>query len=193
MKKIKRNLLVAVVLMLGTFTNYANVEGISNKIKAVKVIFENVEKGHELTVKNHAGIVIYNEDINQNGELIKFFDFSHLNNGVYTIEVEKEYEILIKEFEVKNTLVSFHKEAEKTLFRPVILTKKDRIFISRINFDKSPLNVAIYYNDEIIVEETISSEDKVLEKCYHLDLTVKGNYRAIVSNTITNSIKEFTF
>jgi len=190
MKKIKRNLLVAVVFMLGTLNNYANVEKIS---KNIKVVFENVEKGHALTIKDHAGTVIYNENIYRNGLLVKFFDFSSLQNGSYTIEVEKEYEILIKEVEVKNTLVTLKKDSEKIIFRPVILNKEDRVFISRINFDKSPLHVTVYYKNDIIVDETISSEEKVLEKTYHLDKAVKGDYIVIVSNKDTGSIKEFSF
>jgi len=190
MKKIKRNLLLAVVFMLGTLNNYANVEKIS---KNIKVVFENVEKGHALTIKDHVGTVIYNEDIYKNGILVKVFDFSSLENGSYSIEVEKEFEILVKEVEVKNQQVILKKDSEKVIFRPVIKNKEDRVFISRINFDKSPLNVTVYYKDYVIVEETISSEDRIIEKTYHLDQALKGEYRVVVSNKATSSIKEFTF
>lgn len=192
MKKVNKNLLVAVALMLGTLINYANVESISkNTSTSTKVIFENVEKGHALVIKDHSGTVIYNENISKNGKLIKFYDFSHLDNGDYSIEVEKEYELLIKEFNVKNGVTTL--KSEEVIFRPVILTKKDRVFISRINFDKSPLNVTVYYKGYVILEETISSEDKVLEKTYHLDQALKGDYTVTVSSKNSSSRKEFNY
>ena len=190
MKKFKNNLLVAIALMLGTLTNYANVEKIS---KNIRVVFENVEKNHALTIKDQEGVVLYNENIHENGMLVKFFDFSTLNDGIYTIEVEKEHEIIIKEVDIKDNVVTLNKAAEKVLYRPSIEIKEDRVFVSRINTDKSPLHVTVYYKDHEIAEETVASEKEVVTKVYHLDEALRGNYSIVVSSKETSYSKEFSF
>ena len=191
MKTVKRNLLVALVLMLGTLNNYASVE---NKIsKATKIVFENVEEGHPLKIKDDEGVVVYNENIFKSGKLIKFFDFSNLEDGDYTIEVEKEFEIAVKTVKVEEGEATIDKETATVLFRPVVVNKKDKVLISRINFDKSPLHVVIYYNDYVIVEETVSSDEKIIEKVYQLDSALKGEYKVVVSGRETASFKKFDF
>ena len=191
MKAIKRNLLVAVVL-LGTLVNYANVDENFKNTKLIKVVFENVQKNHDLVVKNSEGVVLHKENISKDGYLVKFFDFSYLNDGEYTVEVNKDYEILIKSFKVENSKVVVSKNVEKTIFKPVIKTIDNHIQISRINFDKSALNISIYYKNNIIVEEVVKSDDKLVNKLYKLDDTIKGNYRVIVSNNNKSYTKEFT-
>lgn len=192
MKTIKRNLLVAVVFMLGTLVNYANVDENFKSTKLIKVVFENVQKNHDLVVKNSEGVVLHKENISKDGYLVKFFDFSYLNDGEYTVEVNKDYEILIKSFKVENSKVVVSKNVEKTIFKPVIKTIDNHIQISRINFDKSALNISIYYKNNIIVEEVVKSDDKLVNKLYKLDDTIKGNYRVIVSNNNKSYTKEFT-
>ena len=61
MKTIKRNLVIAVAFILGTFANFANIDSASISTKKVKVVFENVEKGHSLTIKDIEGIIYHQE------------------------------------------------------------------------------------------------------------------------------------
>jgi len=193
MKTTGRKLLVAVVFMLGTLSNYANVGGISKSTKLVKVIFENVEKNHNLIVKDSQGIILHKENISKDGHLEKIFDFSSLKDGAYEIVVDKDFEILVKTFEVKGNQILFKNSTEKTIFKPVIKNKEDKVLISRINFDRSPLAVSIYYNNQVILEEVLKSEKSVINKAYKLDKNLKGTYKVIVSNKEKSSTKEFIF
>ena len=80
MKTIKQNVLV-VALMLVTLCNYANNEKDFNNIvnaKNVKVVFEDVKKGQQLTVNDENGVELHSELLTKEGELTKVFDLSSL-------------------------------------------------------------------------------------------------------------------
>ena len=181
MKTIKRRVLV-VVFMLGTLFNYANNEKEFNKTidaKKVKVVFKDVKKGQLLSVKDKNGFQLYSETVSSQGELIKFFDLSTLNNGVYTIELNKEFKIVIKSLLIKDNNVSFIKDSEKIIFKPVIRNKENLVLISKVNFDKKPLKITLFYNDEVIYSETLKGE-LMLKRVYRLDKELRGNYTVIV-------------
>ena len=94
MKTIKRKVLV-VVLMLGTLLNYANNTELENELntKIVKVVFKGAKKGNQLKIKDDKGEILHTEYVNKQGNLIKLFDFSKLEDGSYTLELEKDFEI----------------------------------------------------------------------------------------------------
>ncbi|SDS45791.1 hypothetical protein SAMN05216503_3121 [Polaribacter sp. KT25b] len=192
MKTIKRKVLV-VVFMLGTLLNYANNESDFNKIvnvTKVKVVFENVKKGQQLTVNDQNGIQLHSETISTEGSLIKFFDLSPLNNGLYTIELHKEFEVIIKSLEVKDKKVVFIKESEKKIFKPVIRNEENLVLISKINFDKKPLKIDLYFNGKVIYSEIVKNEE-YLKRAYRLDNEIKGDYKIIVSSNDNNYTKKF--
>ena len=181
MKTIKRRVLV-VVFMLGTLFNYANNEKEFNKTidaKKVKGVFKDVKKGQLLSVKDKNGFQLHSETVSSQGELIKFFDLSTLNNGVYTIELNKEFKVVIKSLLVKNNNVSFIKDSEKIIFKPVIRNKENLVLISKVNFDKKPVKITLFYNDEVIYSETLKGE-LMLKRVYRLDKELRGNYTVIV-------------
>ena len=43
-----------------------------------------------------------------------------------------------------------------------------------------------------MIEETIISEEDLIEKMYKLDETKKGNYKVVVSNNNRTTVKKFT-
>jgi hypothetical protein len=181
MKTIKRRVLV-VVFMLGTLFNYANNEKEFNKTidaKKVKVVFKDVKKGQLLSVKDKNGFQLHSETVSSQGELIKFFDLSSLNNGVYTIELNKEFKIVIKSLLIKDNNVSFIKNSEKIIFKPVIRNKENLVLISKVNFDKKPVQITLFYNDKVIYSETLKDE-LMLKRVYRLDKELKGKYTVIV-------------
>ena len=124
-------------------------------------------------------IQLHSETVSSQGELIKFFDLSTLNNGVYTIELNKEFKVVIKSLLVKNNNVSFIKDSEKIIFKPVIRNKENLVLISKVNFDKKPVKITLFYNDEVIYSETLKGE-LMLKRVYRLDKELRGNYTVIV-------------
>ena len=193
MKTIKRKVLV-VVLMLGTLFNYANSTNFEKdvKTKIVKVIFKGAKKGNQLKIKDDKGVILHSEYVNRKGNLIKHFDFSKLENGNYTLELEKDFEIIIKSINVEGKKVVFDKENKEIIFKPLIRNKKNKLMISKIAFDKKPLAIEIYYENEKIFSENVVAED-LLNRIYRLDENKKGNYSAVVYSNGRKYVSEFNF
>ncbi|WP_298779142.1 hypothetical protein [uncultured Polaribacter sp.] len=181
MKAIKRKVLV-VIFMLGTLINYANNETEFTNVNAkkVRVVFNNVNKGQTLTIKDKFGFVLHKETVTKKGYLTKVFDLSSLNNGTYEIELQKDFEIVVKPFTVVNKNVIFNKELEKTIFKPIVRNNKNVLMISRVSFDKEPIKVELFYNDNSIYTETVNSKN-ITNRTYKLDKKLKGNYKVIIS------------
>jgi hypothetical protein len=182
MKTIQTKLLV-VVFMLGSLVNYANNDMDFNKTpnaKKVKVAFKNVKKGHQLTLKNEKGIKLHSETVSSTGLLTKIFDLSSLSNGVYSIELDKDYEIIVKTIEVKNNIVIFNEASKKVILKPVFRSKENILMISKINFYKKSMKITLYFDDEIIYSETLESE-KNFNRVYKLDKEIKGEYSVVLN------------
>ncbi|UWD31172.1 hypothetical protein OEG92_01280 [Polaribacter sejongensis] len=189
--KIKKIILVA--LMFGTLITNANEKDNTNykeAKKTVKVEFNNVKKGQTLTIKNSNGLTVYNNEIKNSGDYSRTFDFSALENGIYSAELNKDFEIVIKQFYVENGLVTFLNNKDEKIFKPIIRTEGDLLLVSKINFNNEPLKVTLYYNDEVVLSETISG-DKLLKRVYKLSEKEVGAYKVVVSSDERTYSKEF--
>lgn len=114
---IKKTLVL--VLMLGTLISYANKNTTSiHKVdaKKVKVGFKHVKKGHKLTIKDENQTTLYFQKIKNTGDYSKIFNLNELEDGKFTLELDKDFEIIKKPFIIENGIVSFLSEQEKTIF-----------------------------------------------------------------------------
>lgn len=172
MKTLFKNILVLAV-MLGTYTSYANASlGISPRASKVN-------KGDYITVADASGEIIYSGRVNYTGSLNKLYDFSYLNDGVYTVEIDKDYEIAINYVEVKDKVATVSENTGKIIFKPVFRSKASQVIISKIAIDSKEMKIELYYENDLIHSETVEGND-VLNRVYKLDNTLKGNYTAVV-------------
>lgn len=186
MKTIHKILLVA--LMFGTLIGYAKE---INFKKVIKIEFKNVKKGHELRIKNENGETFYSKEIQISGNYSQLFNFSFLENGLYTAELHKDFEINIYKFKVKNGLVSYFEKNDVNIFKPVIRSEKNLLYISKLAFNKETLNILIYYKDKVVMNETMKGEG-ILKRIYKLSESQKGDYKIIINSENRIFKKEFT-
>jgi len=179
--------------MLGTLIGYANEDKntTDNKAKStVKVEFKNVKKGQTLTIKDDQGTAFYNNEIKNSGNYSRTFNFSALEDGIYSAELNKDFEIHIKEFYVKNGLVTFLNNNNEKVFKPVIRAKDNLLYVSKLAFKQESVKITIQYNDEVILSEIV--EGKELQRAYKLSKNKIGNYKILVSSNDRTFVKEFT-
>lgn len=189
MKTIKNLILVVVFTMTG-FVNFANNTNTLLDAKKVTIVFNDAKKGHKLTVKDNYGTILHSENVTKEGKLIKKFDFSKLENGNYSLELEKDFQIIIKSIKIEGNNVTFNENSKKVIFKPVIRNEDNKLMISKIAFDKKPLKVVLYYNNEVIYSETVKG-DSIVNRVYILDKKIKGNYRVVVNNNGRSYSNEF--
>jgi hypothetical protein len=134
---------------------------------------------------------MYSQEIIKPGNYSQIFDLSKLQKGNYTTELEKDFEITIKSFSVLDGQILF--KDEKTIFKPVVRIKDNLILISKMNFEKEPLKVVLYYNDEIILSENTTGSSDIINRVYRLSKKIKGNYKVIVKTDNRTYKKDFNF
>lgn len=187
MKTTIKNSLV-IIAMLGVITSYANLnpsEGKTNNIKATVLTLENVDEGQQLLIKSVNGTILYKEEIKKEGYYQKEFDLTSLPNGNYFFELEKDMEIQIIPFNVSSTNVKFAKENEVKIFKPLVKSKNNKLYFSKLSLDQKPVMVEIYYNNansyESIFSEKIENT-QVIERIYSLDKEKSGTYKVITKS-----------
>lgn len=188
---IKKHLVLA-TLMIGSLISYANGNNTDSNFlneAKVKVEFYKVKKGELLSIKNEEGEIIYSLKIKNSGSYSRIFDISKLEEGSYTRELEKDYEIIIKPFSIMSGGITFGKE--QVIFKPVIRAENDLILISKLNFEKEPAKISLYYNNDLIFFETLKSSEALLKRIYKLSEKEEGSYRVVMYCNNKHYTKKF--
>jgi len=178
--------------MIGSLISYANGNNTDSNFlneAKVKVEFYKVKKGELLSIKNEEGEIIYSLKIKNSGSYSRIFDVSKLEEGSYTRELEKDYEIIIKPFSVLSGGITFGKE--QVIFKPVIRAENDLILISKLNFEKEPVKISLYYNNDLIFFETLKSSEALLKRIYKLSEKEEGSYRVVMYCNNKHYTKKF--
>lgn len=189
-KLVNRSLLVA--LMLGSLSSYASEtyfeKGTNNGVITTS---KNVKKRTHLFIKTVTGKVVHEQTINVTNTGINDLDTSSLKDGYYTLEINKDFEIDVLNFTVVKGEAIFHKETEKTIFKPVLRNEKNKILVSKLDFEGDPMKIAIYHENEVIYRDIVEGEN-LMKKVYVLQENIKGTYKvvAIANNRIYKN--EFT-
>lgn len=182
-----------VLFMLGTLISYAhgNETSVPNDgVKKVTLTFTNVKKGHYLTITDIEGNTVYREKIKEKGNYSKIFDLTSLEKGDYTVELNKDFEIITKSIRVDARSVELITEKNVTIFKPVLRKKKNKVFVSQFSFEAAPLTIDIYFEDELISSETLEGK-KELNRIYSLSEQEKGDYKVIMYSNDRAYIEEF--
>ena len=133
---------------------------------------------------------MYSETIERNGTFAKRFDFSALTDGSYTLELDKDFEIIIKPFIVQSKNATFLRNNESVVFKPVVRTENNQLLISQISLDAEPLKLELYYNGVRIFKDQIEG-DKILSKVYRLSAQEKGDYYLSMSSGERSFVQSF--
>ncbi|MBU2921733.1 hypothetical protein KO504_10300 [Winogradskyella psychrotolerans] len=183
MKTLFKHILVLAV-MLGTFTSYANAT------LEVLPSFNSVKKGNSISVTDASGNIVFSGLINFNGNIRQLYDFTQLKDGIYMIEINKDFEIEINTVEVKNNTVHFLNTENEKIFKPVFRIQNDKLIISKIALNNPKMDIELYYNNELIYSETVNGKE-VLNRVYKLDHAIKGEYTAVVKSNARVFTKNF--
>lgn len=179
MKNLARKSLVAVGLMmsLSTLANDSEMTFKDKEKDVINMSFENVAQGSSLTIKDQNGLVLYNESIEQGGDYKKGFDLTSLPNGDYFFELNSELKIVVIPFIVDSNEVVFDKESEESIYKPIVRTKDNMVYVSRTEIEQTPLSYKIYYADNYDLVHTAQFEElEEVKKAYDFSAAKKGNY-----------------
>ncbi|MFD2725687.1 hypothetical protein [Hyunsoonleella rubra] len=176
------------VALFATVMGYANESlfyASTNEDDRIVLTLTNVKEGNLFTIKDQNGVILYKESIQKSGNYTKGFDFTKLPNGSYIVELDKDVEINVIPLTVKGLDVSFDKSMIQTFYKPVTRIKSDKVFVTKLALDRSPLSIKIYFEnsdfgstEELVYAETIENA-KVIERIYKLTGLEEGNYKIV--------------
>jgi hypothetical protein len=182
MKKVIRKgvLMLGILTTMASYANEVSYASINKETKRTILKLNKVKEGHRLVIKDANGVILYKEYIKDSGAYSKEFDLTELPDGKYVFEIEKDVEINIIPFKVVSSKVTFNKEEESTIYKPVVFKRGDLVYISRSNFTELPLEYKIYYayNDDLIASENFKHDEPV-KKVYNFSNARKGIYTVV--------------
>ena len=179
MKNLKKTAVVALGLMM-SLTALANSPEAMVKEKEkniTKLHFDKVRQGSTLIIKDVNGLVLYKEAIEQTGAYSKGFDLTTLPDGDYFFELSSELKIEVIPFNVKFKEVEFNKDQKEFIYKPLVRTKGEMVYVWKTAIDQSPVSYKIYYagSNELVRSEKFDSLEEV-SKTYDFSGAKKGNY-----------------
>ncbi|WP_340154411.1 hypothetical protein [uncultured Winogradskyella sp.] len=192
MKNILKNSLVIVVMFTTLFANANSSLRTSKDATKTILTLTNVIKGNELQVKDAFGVTLYSEMIKDSGDYIKGFDLTELPNGDYYFELIQDSKIKTMPFSVEANKVTFVKNNELTIFKPVVKLEENLVYISKLALNEQSLEIEVYFDNDgynLLHSETIEGTQDI-KRMYKLDETKKGNYK-IVTKTDGKTFVEY--
>jgi len=188
MKTLFKKILVLAV-MFGTLTSYANLKLNEAIFYPKELRFDNVKKGHHFSIKNNSGKIIYTEIVSETGDYTTSYNLASLKNGLYTVELNKDFEINIKTFAIISGIATFIENTNNTIYKPSFRTQDNKLFISKLNInEKGPLSIKVYFDNELIYSESIDYAI-ILNRIYALNEDVSGNYKVVLNTTTGRTYK----
>ena len=179
MKNLARKSLVVIMLTMSLSTQANEVDMTSKEKERIvtKLHLDNVKQGSVLTIIDRNGLVLYNEAIKKSGDYSKGFDLTTLPDGEYFFELDSDLKIIVIPFNVKSNEVVFDKEAEKSIYKPVVRAKDHMVYVSKAALDDSPLSYKIYFADnrDLVYSEKFEASDDI-KKVYDFSASKKGKY-----------------
>lgn len=176
------------VTMFATLLSFANEVSfftIKNDAERTSLTLSNVKEGNLLSIKDDNGMVLYKELIQKTGIYTKGFDLTSLPDGDYLFELDQEVEISIIPFSVDASAVLFHKELEKTIFKPVVRVKEDVAYLTKLSLNEEPLEIKVYFTDtnisELVYSEKIVNTQNI-ERVFKLTGLKKGSYKMVFNS-----------
>lgn len=151
----------------------------------------NREKENQITIKNQSGEILYQNAIDSNTDIVNAYNYKALEDGLYSFEITKDYEIKTKKFVVANHEVTFLENTLKKSFKPVFRQEDERVFISHLALNpEKELKIKIYFEDELIRKETLRGA-KILNRVYRIKENISGTYTVVM--TTNNRIYKESF
>ncbi|MDZ7615280.1 MAG: hypothetical protein U5K51_17465 [Flavobacteriaceae bacterium] len=177
MKKIiKRG--VSIAIMLAVMFGYANENDLllnKNKKKTV-ITLKNVKKGSILTLKDAAGMTLYEESISNDGKYDKVFNFNALPEGNYQIEVDEFTMIKVIPVTVKADGIYIHSDKTSFINKPLFKISNSEVLLTKLAADGKSMKIKLFYNGVDLIYDETTSADKAVAKKFDFSKAEKGSY-----------------
>ncbi|WP_159022010.1 hypothetical protein [Formosa sp. L2A11] len=201
MKKVITHSICMLVMITGIATGFANNLSslkVEKESMEITLTLDNVKAGQKLSIKDINGLILYKKTIEKEGIFSNKFDLTALPDGKYYFEHEKDFQIKIIPFKVTSNTVTFDKANEKTIFKPVLKTKDNYLYFSKLDLEKEDVKINIYHESNknnsgynLVYNEDFTDSTKI-ERIYSLSKIHEGRYKVVVTANGRDYVEYFS-
>ncbi|WP_109438436.1 MULTISPECIES: PPC domain-containing protein [Aquimarina] len=180
MKRVINLSLIVFAVLLSTAVKASDF--LSVKIEnssTINVSLTNISKGQKLYLKDYSGTILFNATLDAMPTYKKYFNFRTVENGVYFIETETEFDVRVTPV-IKNTKgIALIENSTITIFKPKLLVENTLVKVMVTRTEETPLNVSIYDIDGALVfdEKIIGEEGEfIIQRTYNFSEVPSGKY-----------------
>ena len=161
MKTIKATFIIAALALVSyaaTATGNLTVNMVPAEKNLAVVEIDNMKLDHfEIEVLDERGDLMFSKKTtNEALNYKKKYDFSLLENGIYTLRVEVDKEFKEKKFELQNGEIQILDI--KKVVEPFFTYEDKAIKMSFLNFENEKVGLYVYSNNELLYEKSLGSD-----------------------------------
>lgn len=132
----------------------------------------------EIEVKDQYGDLVFYKTTNENAtDYKRMYNFSYLEDGVYTLSVKIDTETNKNKFKIDNGKFEFLSEIK--IAKPYFTFEDNKFKMSYLNFNQDLVNLFVYKDSEKIMDKTID-RDFAINEGLDFSKSIRGNYRIVV-------------
>jgi len=184
MKQLLRKSLVMVVMFttINSYSNGFNYQSKEQTANVTSVSIDSVNAGSQLLIKDDYGVILYKEQIEKTGTYTKKFDLTSLLDANYYFELEKQNEIVVIPFIVKENIAEFKKEDEYKIVKPDVVVRDKHVYISKPLADTQSWRIEVYYEGYDLAYSEKIKDTQYFDRVYDFTGSEKGNYTIVFSS-----------
>lgn len=124
--------------------------------------------------------LIHSEKVDTNSNISRTYDLKDLPDGNYFLEAESEMKIVKYKISILGQEATLGKNAISAVYKPVFENKKGIVSLSILNFDKSPVNIKIYDQENVEVYNSATLTDQNINKFFDLNRDANQEYTFVL-------------
>lgn len=172
---------VTLLLVIGlALNNFASNDPTSTTVTSLKErtagpMQINVPSNMETFVSlfDQEGDMIYSDIVDYDENAGKMYDFSGVENGVYTFKTVTEHKVVETTFEVETNVLRVL--SEEISYRPIFGIDGNFLTISYMNLKQDDIYISLEYASNLYYEK-IEESDMSYERVFYIKYLSKGEY-----------------
>ena len=191
MKTAFRKLIVALVFVASFAANAS--DGLDLKVNEKQnliVEVKGIEQGAILSILGENEEIVFKDRLSNDDSYSKIFDFNSLEDGRYTLVLDKEFSISTSIISKKGEILSIEKNAYRFDFKPLYRISGDIVSICLANPEENKVEIEIFDKFGVPVGK-LKTKDLVVKRKLDFSEVPAGSYIVKIktkTNTFSKSV-----
>ena len=147
-----------------------------------------------ISFRDAEGVLLHSEKYNFKKKGIRYYNLKEVATGTYYLEIETDVKVEKYIISVDSDAATIREDAEKVLYKPILVLKNEHIMITKCNLSKSDLKIKLYdKNDNCLYSEVVdaSTDNLTIGRKLNISELEEGRYTFFLTTeerTYTKSV-----